>query len=416
MSEAYSSQTRLIIGGGVIGLCTGYFLAKSGYRVVVIDRDEEEVESCSDRNAGMVVPSHFIPLAAPGVVTQGLKWMLNRRSPFYLRPRLDPKLLSWCWQFVRHANSRHVENTRELLRDISLESRSLFEELADELDFPFVKKGLLMLCQSEAGLHEEGEVVEMAHQIGIEAELCSKDRVHELDPDIEMDVIGGVWFPRDGHLDSMQFLAALRKGIRENGGEIRSGEISNFRTTENKVTHAVTSEGEDISAERFIIAGGAWSPALAKDLGLKLPMQAGKGYSFSLPDPPELPQLCSLLKEGRVAVTPMGNTLRVAGTMEICGNDLSIDRVRMQGIVDSFCRFFPQFSPELFENLDPWVGLRPCSPDGLPYIGPARGFDNAIVATGHNMLGLSLGPITGKLVAALEEEATTDPRLDPNRF
>lgn len=413
---ASGSRDVVVIGGGVIGLCSAYYLGKAGHRVTVVDRDPSRKEACSDRNAGMVVPSHFIPLAAPGMISLGLKWMLNPRSPFYLRPRLDPVLWNWCWQFFRHANRRHVENTRELLRDLSLESRRLFEELADELEFELVRRGLLMLCRSEAGLEEEAEVAEAANAIGIEAEVCSPNRLRELDPDVSMDAIGGVWFPQDCHLDPGRFLESLRVAIRAQGGSFLDQEVTEVHLEKGRVAAVRTDHRELLRPDEFVLATGAWSPSLGRALGLKLPMQAGKGYSFTLARPKALPRLCSLLKEGRVAVTPMGEELRVAGTMEICGNDLSIDRRRLEGIVDSFCRFFPEFEPTDFQGIEPWSGLRPCSPDGLPYLGRVPGIENAIVATGHSMLGLSLGPVTGrKVVACLEGEAT-DARLDPARF
>lgn len=411
------SESHIVIGSGVIGLCSAYYLAKAGHRVTVIDRDPSRRESCSNGNAGMVVPSHFIPLAAPGVITQGLKWMFNPRSPFYLRPRLDPKLWYWVFQFMRHSNRRHVENNQEFLRDFNLESRVLFEKLAEELDFPLVKRGLLVLCQSEAGLHEESHVAEMARRIGLEAEVCEPGRLRELDPDVEMDVAGGVWFPQDCHMDPQLFQAALRRGIEKYGGEFRNDEeILDFRSTNGYVTHAVTAKGEELGADGFVVAGGVWSPGLAKRLRLKLPMEGGKGYSFTLPNPSQQPRLCSLLKEGRVAVTPMGENLRVAGTMEICGNDLSIDRKRLEGIITSFCKFFPHFKAADFEGLEPWSGLRPCSPDGLPYIGRVKAFSNVTIATGHSMLGLSLAPATGKLVAGIAAGVEADPRLEPSRF
>lgn len=417
MSEE-SEARHIVIGGGVIGLCSAYFLSREGFPVTVVERDSSRREMCSDKNAGMVVPSHFVPLAAPGVISQGLRWMLNRRSPFFLRPRLDRELWSWIGLFVRHSNLRHVENSRELLRDISIESRRLFEQLSGDLEFSVKKRGLLMLCQTDAGLREELKVAEMARIIGLEAEDCSRERLLELDPEVQMEVKGGVWFPQDCHLDSEEFLSALRAGIVRNGGLFLTGtEVIDFREEKGAVTHAMTTQGHEIRASHVTLAGGAWSPALADKLGVTLPMQAGKGYSFTLGNPKALPRLCSLLKEGRVAVTPMGDSLRVAGTMEICGNDLSVDRVRLSGIVDSFCRFFPEFQANDFEGLKPWSGLRPCSPDGLPYIGPLRGFRNVIVATGHSMLGLSLGPVTGKLVSQIAmNKGIADPRFSPTRF
>ena len=407
-----SEQRHVVIGGGVIGLCSAYFLAKKGEPVTVIDRNITHKNQCSDKNAGMVVPSHFIPLAAPGVVTQGLKWMLNPRSPFYIRPRLNRDLISWCWQFVKHSNKRHVENTQELLRDLSMESRGLFEQLSEELDFPLVKKGLLNLCQTEAGLHEEAEVAELANSLGVEAEVCSLERLRELDPDIEMNAKGGIWFPKDCHLDSELFLAALKRGIEKHGGKFTDGEVTNIHLKNDEAVRVTLKSGEEIPSSHLLIAGGAWSPELARGLNLHLPMQAGKGYSMTLKKTAQLPQLCSLLKEGRVAVTPMGDHLRVAGTMEICGNDTSIDHRRLEGVINSFCSFFPQFQTSDFKNLKPWSGLRPCSPDGLPYIGPVTGLKNVTIATGHAMLGLSLGPVTGRMVA----EQATDPRLNPTRF
>lgn len=408
---------HLIIGGGLAGLNSAYLLAKEGHEVTVIDRDASKRESCSNRNAGMIVPSHFIPLAAPGVIGQGIRWMMNRKSPFALRPQLRLSLWSWCYQFWRHSNAKHVGASRELLRDLSFQSRTLFEQLSDELGFPLQKRGLLMLCQSEEGFRDEKEVAQMADEIGVEAEVCGKERLKELDPSVEINALGGVWFPQDCHLDSEEFLLALRRGIKSHGGDFLSSHIKGFRQQNGSVTHALTEEGEALEADAVTIACGAWSSELGKKLGQHLPLQAGKGYSFTLPKPAELPELCSLLKEGRVAVTPMGETLRVAGTMEICGNDLSVNQNRLDGIVESFCRFFPAFKKSDFYNLEPWSGLRPCSPDGLPYIGRAKNAKNVMFATGHAMLGLSLAPITGRLIAdAFSKNGEVDPRLDPGRF
>ena len=419
MSE--DSQDVLIVGGGVIGLCCGWYLSKAGRKVTILDRDPSRKSACSDENAGMVVPSHFIPLAAPGVISQGLKWMLNSRSPFYMRPRLDPALWSWCWKFYRHSNARHVENSKSLLSTLSLDSRRLFLELADELDFDLATRGLLMLCQTEAGLEEEAKVAAMAREVGVDAEVCDAARVHELDPDAKMDVVGGVWFSQDCHLDPLEFMEELRRGIRERGGIFMDDEAKGYIRNSDQVIHVKTAKGERLRADQFVLAGGAWTPEMTHLLGLRLPMQGGKGYSLTLKKPAELPRLCSLLKEARVAVTPMGGKLRVGGTMEICGTDLSVSRKRVQGIIESFCKFFPAFKATDFEGIKPWSGLRPCTPDGLPCIGPLPGLQNVTVATGHAMLGLSLGPVTGKLVTDLITQSKMDldidlGRLVPDRF
>ena len=407
-------KEALIIGGGVIGLSIGYALSKRGHSVRIIERDPELENSCSSGNAGMIVPSHFTPLAAPGVISQGLKWMLNPKSPFFLRPRLDPALARWVWLFMRHSNSSHVTKSETLLRDLSLLSRKLHLELAEEEKFPLIDQGLLMLCQTQKGLDEEAEVAKAAHRLGLEAEVIDPHRLQELDPQASINAKGGVWFPQDCHLDPSDFNRALRQAILHAGGEFIHDHA------EALIKGGVrTQSGKTHQAEITILAGGISSLDLSRQLGLKLPMQGGKGYSLTLPKPLRNPRLCSLLKEGRVAVTPMGDQLRIAGTMEICGKDTSISKPRLQGIIESFCSFYPEFTPDEFAGLEPWVGLRPCSPDGLPYLGKAPDRNNVIIATGHAMMGLSLAPVTGQLVADLVEKKK--PSLDlsslkPARF
>lgn len=367
----------------------------------------------------MIVPSHFIPLAAPGVISQGLKWMLNPKSPFFLRPRLDPSLARWIWLFTRHSNAKHVANSETLLRDLSLESRRLHVELSNDEHFPLIQKGLLMLCQSQAGLDEECEVAEHAHRLGLEAEICNPARLRELEPCAQIDAKGAVWFPQDCHLSPSDFLQALRQSILKNGGEFITGRVHDIIEKQGVIRGVTCSNGEGYRADITVLAGGIQSLDLAKQIGLKLPMQGGKGYSVTLPNPAPNPALCSLLKEGRVAVTPMGSQLRVAGTMEICGQNTSISKARLQGVIEAFCRFYPQYSPRQFQGIEPWVGLRPCSPDGLPYLGRVPKLKNLIVATGHSMMGLSLAPVTGHLVSQLvaEESPSIDlGALSPARF
>lgn len=416
---AAEAQEVVVVGGGLVGLASGYYLAKAGRKVTVVERDATLLSGCSEGNAGMVVPSHFIPLAAPGVISQGMRWMLNPKSPFSLRPRLDFGLARWMWLFMRHANARHVAGSEELLRDISLESRRLHQELANAGEYSLVERGLLMLCQSEKGLAEEGEVVESAHRLGLKAEVFGKDCLRDFEPDAEVRAEGGVWWEQDCHLSPLDFVKALRRGIESCGGAFCEGEVKDFVREGNEVVGVRTVAGETLTGDRIILAGGMATLELARKLDIRMPMQGGKGYSLTLKTPKKTLRLCSLLKEGRVAVTPMGDTLRVAGTMEICGADTSISPARLEGIIESFCRFYPDFSPGDFAGIEPWVGLRPCSPDGLPYLGPLPGQKRLIAATGHSMMGLSLAPVTGWLVEKLvagEETPMSLHQLAPARF
>ena len=414
-----SGKHILIIGGGVIGLCTAYYAARQGHRVTVIDRDGADDEGCSYGNAGMIVPSHFVPLAAPGMVALGLKWMWNPASPFYIKPRLSRDLLSWGIKFWRAATPEHARRAAPLLRDLNLASRACFEELAELSDFGFVKKGLLMLCKTQHTLDEEAKTAERAKQLGVPAEVLDAKQTAALDPNVRMAVAGSVYFPKDCHLSPNRFMIALKRQLDQAGATFSwETEVTGWRMRGARVEAVQTAKGE-FSADEFVLCGGSWSPVVARDLRLNLPMQAGKGYSLTLPQPRQLPQICAVFTEARVAATPMGNTLRFGGTMEIAGLNEEINPVRVQGIIKSVPKYYPDFTPQDFEGVQPWRGLRPCSPDGLPYVGRTARYSNLCLATGHAMMGLSLGPITGRLIAEILSDETPSIQiglLNPDRY
>lgn len=416
------SRQIVIIGGGVIGLSTAYYCARRGFSVTVLERNAAQRDGCSFNNAGMVVPSHFIPLAAPGMVKLGLKWMLNPASPFYIKPRFDAELFSWGMKFWRAANAGHVRRAAPLIRDLSLASRKCFEEFAalPGVDFGLVKKGLLMLCKEPHTLDEETKTAEKARALGIPAEVLDARQTAALDPGAQMDIVGAVHFPLDCHLTPARFLTALQRQCGQSGVKfLWNSELVDWRMDNRRVRALEISGGNEIPGDEFIVCGGSWSPLLARKLGLNIPIQAGKGYSLTLSKPRQLPQLCSILTEARVAVTPMDGALRVGGTMEISGLNEDVSPVRVQGIVNSFCHYFPEFRPEDFKGIQPWRGLRPCSPDGMPYLGRTRKFENLSLATGHAMMGLSLGPVTGKIMAEIlsgEKPAFDLALLSPDRY
>jgi D-amino-acid dehydrogenase len=395
------SKHVFIIGGGVIGLCSAYYALQQGMRVTLWEREPERGDNCSLGNAGMVVPSHFIPLAAPGMLAKGLRWMFHPQSPFYIKPRLSPALMQWGWLFYRHANSRHVDACKQLLLDLNLQSRSLFAELAKESDFDFHQRGLLMLCKTQHGLDEEAQVAAMAHALGARAEVLDAAATAKMDPSITMNVAGSVWFPDDCHLNPNAFSAIMRERVRAAGGEICDGKALEKIEQQNGKVTAIHSKAERHAVDQLVIAGGSWSAEILRDLGIKLPLQAGKGYSLTLTKPKQLPQLCSIFCEAKVAITPMNGTLRFAGTMEVGDLSLKVNPQRVKGIIRSVQPYFPEFSEADFADVTPWAGLRPVSPDGMPYIGRAPEQQNVLIATGHAMMGLSLAPITGKIIADL---------------
>ena len=396
------SKHVVIVGAGVIGLSTAYYCARQGFKVTVVERGDAVRDGASYGNAGMIVPSHVIPLAAPGMVALGLKWMFNPASPFYIKPRLDAELFGWAFKFWRASNADHVRRAAPLIAELSLASRTCFEELSalPGMKSDFEKRGLVMLCREEHTLHEEEKTAAYARSLGVPAERLDAAATAKLNPGARMNVAGSIYFPLDCHLSPRRFLSALQCEVERLGVTLRwKTEARAFRKDGGRLRAVELAGGQEIAGDEFILCGGSWAPDLVADLGLKLPMQAGKGYSLTLEKPHHQLTTPSILTEARVAVTPMGDTLRVGGTMEVAGRDLGINPVRVRGIVDSFCRYFPDYQPTDFADVKPWSGLRPCSPDGMPYVGRTSKFSNLSVAAGHAMMGLSLAPITGKVIA-----------------
>src|SRR5688572_1675249 len=411
----------VIIGAGVIGLCSAYYAAQRGFRVTVIDRAAESHLGCSYGNAGMIVPSHFVPLAAPGAVALGLKWMRNPESPFWIKPRFDWDLIDWGIKFWRASNAAHVRRAAPLLRDLHFASRALFEELAADCrnEFGLVRRGLLALCKSQHALDEESRAALEAQRLGVPAEVLDSRELAKIEPGLRIDAVGAIYFPQDCHLIPGLFMARMKKLAIDAGVNFLWGtEVVGIEAKGNQVRSVKTSN-RNISSDELVLASGSWSTALSRQVGLKLPMQPGKGYSLTLEKPPALPTICSILVEARVAVTPMGNALRVGGTMEMAGLKEKITERRVTGIVNALTRYYPDFDSSHFKNIAPWSGLRPVSPDGLPYLGRTQRFRNLVIGTGHAMMGLSLGPVSGKIVAQIlsNETPSIDIQiLNPDRY
>ncbi len=414
------SRHICVIGGGVVGLSCAYYLQQRGFRVTVLERGSNHHDCCSLGNAGMVVPSHFEPLAAPGMVSYGLRMMLSRNSPFGLKPSLDLDLIRWAWLFARSCSAANVEKGSRLLRDLHMTSRSLYQELASECGnaFGLAECGLVMLCADQKTFDSERHLADRARKLDLQVSEISGRDIGNLESNLKITAAGAIHFLDDCYLNPQLLCAWLTQDLLAKGVDIRYGtQVTGFAKECDLVKAVGTSRGE-IEADEFVVAAGAWSGALAKRLGFRMPMQGGKGYSSDVPVASP-PKHCFILVEARIAVTPMQDRLRFAGTMEIVGDDLSVNPRRHQGILQSIPKYMPDFQPRDFEGTGVWSGLRPCSADGLPYLGRPKHLNNLIVSTGHSMMGVSLAPVSGQIVAELASQTELSVSLSamqPDRF
>lgn len=396
-----------IIGGGIIGLSSAFYLQKSGWEVTVLDKGDF-TDNCSYGNCGYICPSHFIPLATPGIVKQGLKWMWNSKSPFYVQPRLDWNLVNWGLKFIRSATKNHVETAAEPLRDIAIISKKEYESWLSipGFDFAYQHKGLLEIFQTEAGAEHAKHTVEKAHELGLhDTELLSQSAMQAMEPQVRINGLGAILFKCDAHCYPNKLMQNLIAYLKQQGVRmIANEEVMGFEKNGIKVNkvstiNSVTGSKSFFDADEIVIATGSWGRETASLLGTKIPLMPGRGYSVTLEDSPYKVNYPAVLLEGRAAITPMdGNKIRFGGTMEITSHKTPPRMNRVQGILDAVKRFYPDFDVAMPPKEKIWYGYRPCSADGLPYIGRLKKYKNVTVATGHSMLGLSLGAGTGKLV------------------
>lgn len=405
----------VIIGGGIMGLSSAYYLQQSGHKVTVIDKDDF-LNNCSYGNAGYVCPSHFVPLATPGIVWKGLKWMLNSQSPFYVQPSLNSALIDWGLKFVKSANKNQVEKAAIPLRDIAILSQKEYENwtLLPDFDFAYEHKGLLEVFQTEAGEEHAHHIVGKALELGLETLLLNAEQLQELEPHTQVIAKGAILFKCDAHLYPQKLMGGLIAYLQKKGVTLAANEpVTGFEKNGVSVKKVITAKAV-YNADEVIIATGAWSREIAALVDTKIPMMPGRGYSVTLENSPYHLNYPAVLVEGRVAITPMdGNKIRFGGTMEVVPTGAPPRYNRVQGILNAVKRYYPEFDVPMPTQDKIWYGYRPCSADGLPYIGRIKSYRNVTVATGHAMLGLSLGAGTGKLVKEIINEERVSMDISP---
>ena len=404
----------LIIGGGSIGLNTGYYLVKSGREVTIIDQNKV-ADGSSTGNAGHIVPSHIVPLAAPGMVMQTFKWLLNpAESPFSMRISLDPDYLAFLLRFSLACSEANVKRSIQPLKTLGLLSSTNFEKIIrdENLECDYRQKGLLFLYKTEAAFHGGKHEAEILHQNHMPAEILNQQQVREREPLCREDIIGGVHFTGDSSLNPGVFLNQIAEILRKAGSQLFEGEsVSRVETSNGRITKVITNNHE-FEPETVVLAGGAWSPLFGKKLRLNIPIQPAKGYSLTLKTSGPVPQGALLLGEKRVAITPLGDKIRITGRLELSALDTHIDQKKVDGIASALRDYIAVDNEG--EVLETWAGLRPTTPDGVPIIGKPKSISNLVIAAGHAMLGLSLGPGTGQLAAEIVTGKT--PTIDLSGF
>ncbi len=403
----------LVLGAGVIGLSCAYFLAKAGREVTILDQLTPG-SGASHGNCGTITPSHAPPLAKPGMVRQALTWMVQSDAPFYVQPRFDPILWRWLWQFAKRCNWPDFEQALAAKAALLLASRRLLGELirSERLDCEFAERGHLTVFRDAGALAAFEWWPRALQSVGIAAQALDGAALRAREPVLRDEVIGGFDTPIDAEFKPDRYVAELTRLVGGLGVRIETQTtITGFARGAAHIDRVQTSRG-DYSAKDVVLALGAWSPLLARQLDLHLPIQPGKGYSITSSVPRRAPQVPIVCRERSVAITPWRNTYRVGSTMEFSGYDDRLNRTRLDALVRSAAEYV--VDPIGSDLIEEWCGWRPMTSDDLPIIGAAPGQRNLMLATGHGMLGMSMSAATGLLVADLITGRA--PNVDPAPF
>jgi len=410
----------LIIGAGAVGLSSAFYLRRRGVSVRIVEKDYPGA-GASLKNCGLICPSHFVPLSHPGVISAGLRWMLDPVSPFYVKPRPDPGLISWVMKFRRACSAEITNRSIPLLYELNAASRDLYRDIAalKMFEFDYDEKGLLMVYNTAKGREEGLAEAEIGRKLGIPIREVTADEIAGVDPNLRLKSGGAFHYATDTHLNPQKFVEGMADRIAGDGVDIVTGaDVTGIDSRGGSVTGVRTTKGE-FRAKEYVLAGGAWSEGIVRPLGLKMPIQPAKGYSITFPRTPEMFSTPMILSERKVAITPLGDRVRYGGTLELAGFGLSVNMRRVRAIAEAVPVYLENVRVPDFTEEDVWAGLRPCSPDGLPYVGRTRKNPNLTVAAGHAMLGITLSPVTGKLVSEIvggEVPSIDCTLLRPDRF
>lgn len=407
----------LILGGGVIGLCSALLLLRAGRSVTLIDRGAVG-QGSSHGNCGTITPSH-LPLHAPGTVARGLKSLLHADAPLKIRPRWDPALFAWLLRFAAQCNERDYLRTARIKAPLLLASQARLQALIrdEALDCEFVDSGTLYVYRDAQAFEHSAQEAALLQQLRIPVRTLDGDAARQLEPALNEHVVGALHNLGDSRLRPDRYVQALAAAVVKAGGVIQEHTaVQGLSTHAGAVSSVQTAQGP-MQADHYLFALGAWSPQIGKRIGLRLPIQPGKGYSITYPRPQIAPRIPMVLKERGVCVTAWDSGYRLGSTMEFAGYDDTLNPVRLAALERGAREYLVDpLGPSVEEQ---WYGWRPMTPDDLPIIGWAPDLSNLMLATGHGMLGVSLSAITAQLVT--EGITGAQPSMDlspyaPQRF
>jgi D-amino-acid dehydrogenase len=406
-----SQSTVVVIGGGVVGVACSHFLAQAGAKVYLLDKGTVG-GGCSHANCGFVCPSHVLPLAGPGVLGKTLRMLLRRDSPVKIRWRFDPALWRWLWNFARRCNARDMMESARALAGLLGSSRALYGELmrTTPLEAEWEERGVLFVFRTPREMeHYTGTDRLLREAFGLGAKRYDGAALAQKEPALLPGLAGAWHYEGDAHLRPDRLMSSWRSLLLARGVDVREHcEFLRFVRAGRRVRGVQTSRGL-VDADAVVVAAGAWTPLLSRQLRCRVPIQPGKGYSITMARPGRCPKTPLIFEEDRVAVTPMQSGYRIGSTMEFAGYDARLDEGRLHLLLRTARRYLHE--PTAEPVTERWWGWRPMVADGKPIIGFAPGLDNVLIAAGHGMLGLATAPATGKLVTELLTGAV--PHVDP---
>lgn len=408
------AQHTVVIGGGVIGGFTAWYLAQAGHRVTLIEQGQFG-KQCSHGNCGYVSPSHVIPLARPGQVLKGLKGMLSTQTALRINPAKLTMLAPWLLKFALRCNAKAMMEAGKACHPLLQSSAALYREVFEQQGMlvDWKTDGLLFVFrdQHEFDAYAESDAWLRKH-FDMPAEPFAGSALTQLEPALKPGLAGAWLYRCDAHLRPGKLMSELKRILTASGVRVLEQTAMKSFAGGNGRAQAVETTGETLTADNFVVAVGAWAPLLQQSLGVKLPIQPGKGYSITMARPKQCPKYPMILEECHVAITPFEEGYRVGSTMEFSGYDTSLNRVRLNYLRAGAAEYLHEPTAEPVE--EEWYGWRPMTADGIPYIDRSPRFGNVWIAAGHSMLGISMGTGTGKLVAELITGAK--PHVDPSLY